>query len=430
MNIKVLCIILISLSILSSCRNSPYDEAISSDESISEISENSSEIENFQSEPSSEISVVGGPSSETPYIPPLPSSTPEIIYSEKAEINSYYGRGSLNSAEQKAYDILSKAVENFEKSAVIGELSLSSESAAKVIQYFISDRPDIVGLSKSYMLKYYNSSVVSVELSYNLTKSEADKKSAAATSVAASVVESLKNKSTYDKIKGAHDWIIENTVYDSAIVNASAEDKLLSDSYNIYGVFVNRKAVCEGYAKAFQYLMYKLGIPCLMVYGETSGGNHVWNCVSVDGQYYYIDLTMDDPVFKNKSDSFISYSYFLITESEISLTHTFQNEYNYPLPQADSKNMNYYIKEGRYLSAYNVDTVCFLIISDVNSGSRYSRMRFFSENDLSSAKAKIQTTSDIRNKVSRSTGKNVTISVVSISSGSSPVYDLILKLNY
>lgn len=428
MNIKVLCIILISLSILSSCRNSPCDEAVSSDESIFD---SSSEAESFQSEPSSEISAVGSSSSEaSPYIPPLTSSTPEIIYSEKAEISSYYGRGSLNSAEQKAYDILSKAVENFEKSAVIGELSLSSESAAKVIQYFISDRPDIVGLSKSYMLKYYNSSVVSVELSYNLTKSEADKKTAAATSVAASVVESLKNKSTYDKIKGAHDWIIENTVYDSAIVNASAEDKLLSDSYNIYGVFVNRKAVCEGYAKAFQYLMYKLGIPCLMVYGETSGGNHVWNCVSVDGQYYYIDLTMDDPVFKNKSDSFISYSYFLITESEISLTHTFQNEYNYPLPQADSKNMNYYIKEGRYLSAYNVDTVCSLIISDVNSGSRYSRMRFFSENDLSSAKAKIQTTSDIRNKVSRSTGKNVTISVVSISSGSSPVYDLILKLNY
>lgn len=94
----------------------------------------------------------------------------------------------------------------------------------------------------------------------------------------------------------------------------------------LYGKLINKKAVCEGYAAAFKAFMDELNIPCKLVSGEatsngdfTGGINHAWNRVEVDGVWYQIDVTWDDPVPDQKGK--VRYKYFFLSDEEMNRTH-------------------------------------------------------------------------------------------------------------
>ena len=109
------------------------------------------------------------------------------------------------------------------------------------------------------------------------------------------IVKELKDEvngySNYEKIRNVHNWIIDNVKYD-----ANAEEP-----YSILGALIEGKAVCEGYARSFKYIMDNLQIPCVLVSGTGTNSqgeteSHAWNYVQLDGKWYAIDVTWDDPV--------------------------------------------------------------------------------------------------------------------------------------
>lgn len=153
-----------------------------------------------------------------------------------------------------------------------------------------------------------------------------------------------KKNDDYSNIKMIHDYLIQNIEYDSTL----AEENI----YNIYGALVNKKSVCEGYAKAFKYLADVLDIPCTIVTGiaTNSKGNtesHAWNYVRLNGKWYAVDCTWDDPIIigggiLSKSSK---YKYFLKGENEFSKTHMptgqFSNNgkiFSYPILSDNSFN--------------------------------------------------------------------------------------------
>lgn len=87
-----------------------------------------------------------------------------------------------------------------------------------------------------------------------------------------------------------HDYIVLNTQYNKEVANGGTAPT--RDVYNTYGVFVNQDAVCNGYALAYQLLLNKAGIDNVFV----TNYNHAWNYVMLDGKYYNVDTTWDDPV--------------------------------------------------------------------------------------------------------------------------------------
>ena len=124
------------------------------------------------------------------------------------------------------------------------------------------------------------------------------------------VVNALKGYSQYEQIKYLHDWMINNIDYD---VTCSKEE-----IYSIYGALRKGTAVCEGYARAFKYMLDGLGIPCVMVSGTATNStgdteSHAWNYVKLNGKWYAIDVTWDDPIITG--GGFLSkesrYKYFL-----------------------------------------------------------------------------------------------------------------------
>lgn len=126
--------------------------------------------------------------------------------------------------------------------------------------------------------------------------------------------------SDYDKVLKAHDWLVDNVEYDTT----------LSDSYiyNLYGALVSRKAVCEGYAEAFKYLMDYAGVPCILVVGSATNSNgdtenHEWNYVKINEKWYAVDCTWDDPIItgNGKITNNIKYKYFLKGADTINKNH-------------------------------------------------------------------------------------------------------------
>lgn len=148
----------------------------------------------------------------------------------------------------------------------------------------------------------------------------------------------------YEKVKYVYEMLIRGTEYD---------DKA-EDNQNICSVLLNGRSVCQGYAKAAQFLLQRLGVECSLVIGVVEGNvSHAWNLVKVDGAYYYMDPSWGDPsyvFFGEKTDKQpeISYDYLCITTEQLLKTHTPITQL--ALPVCDSMECNYYVQEGLYLT--------------------------------------------------------------------------------
>ena len=135
-----------------------------------------------------------------------------------------------------------------------------------------------------------------------------------------------KKADTYSNIKLVHDYLVNTIEYDTSISKENI--------YNIYGALIQKECVCEGYAKAFKYLLDGMDVPCVIVTGEAtnSEGNtesHAWNYVQLDNFWYAVDVTWDDPVIVGGGVLLNSrkYKYFLKGENEFNQSHTFRTKF-------------------------------------------------------------------------------------------------------
>lgn len=103
----------------------------------------------------------------------------------------------------------------------------------------------------------------------------------------------LNNYTEYMKIRYVHDYLINNAEYDTNFSNENI--------YNIYGALVNKSTVCEGYAKAFKFLLDQIGIETIFIFGTGTNKEgktevHSWNYVNLNEEWYAVDVTWDDPI--------------------------------------------------------------------------------------------------------------------------------------
>ena len=130
------------------------------------------------------------------------------------------------------------------------------------------------------------------------------------------------------------DVINELTVHDYIVNNVRYVLDRNSDS-PAYDALFNGSASCSGFTEVFQTLMDMAGISCIPVTGQAGGDNHIWNMVCLDGQWYHVDTTWDDPV---GGDGTVRHNYFNITDDDILLDHTIESEH----PAATGSDLAYY----------------------------------------------------------------------------------------
>ena len=210
----------------------------------------------------------------------------------------------LNNKEKKLYKQVYANAESLHSTFVPID-SYSLEEVKKIIECVFYDHPELFWLDNTYTYKHTkDGNVVQLILSFNYTVDNIEYyKKQFEQSSNKIINEASKFKTVYEKEKFVHDKIISMTSYNKKeILNQSA-----------YSVFINGQSVCAGYAKAFQYIMNKLGIRTYYVTG-ISKENHAWNIVNINGKCYNVDLTWDD---KNG----ISYNYFNKSDKDFSLSH-------------------------------------------------------------------------------------------------------------
>lgn len=205
------------------------------------------------------------------------------------------------------------------------------------VNALLFDHPEIffLDITKMYMsteitsfgpLKTYRVKIGNLEGENYLAKSFYNKQSVDVVTemletVKSNIEGSIIEETTYNKIKSVHDYLIKTVSYDQSL----SKDNI----YNIYGALINKEAVCEGYSKAFKYIMDDFGIPCVIAcgVGQNSNGqteSHAWNYVRIDGNWYAIDCTWDDPVIVGNgrvSDSVYT-KYFLKGSNDFFVDHT------------------------------------------------------------------------------------------------------------
>lgn len=133
-----------------------------------------------------------------------------------------------------------------------------------------------------------------------------------------------------EKIKIFHDWVINNTKYDTVFDTNTNKATYPYHPYNAYGVFAEGSAICSGYSDAMAIFLNKIGVKNYKI----ASAEHIWNYVFIENSWYHLDLTWDDPVMTDGSDILI-YDFFLITDDELANKKTAQHDFNY----------NYYLDE-------------------------------------------------------------------------------------
>lgn len=200
-------------------------------------------------------------------------------------------------------------------------------------------------LDQVFALNYMNTStdsdylaniVSSFKASYSYTSDHADltyqfvyrETKAQTYSVNAKIAEvltemNISEKTTYQKIKLIHDYIVNRNTYD-----------LTYQKYTAYNALIEKSSVCQGYALLAYKMLTEAGVPTKIITGYGKGVAHAWNIVKLNGVWYNLDCTWDDPVTDN-GEQVLQYDYFLKNETDFSdhqrdaryLTNAFLTKY-------------------------------------------------------------------------------------------------------
>lgn len=175
----------------------------------------------------------------------------------------------------------------------------------RVFEAVYNDHPELFWLESGFSCKYLESGTcVEITLEYNDTISDLPAARERFLEEAEAILSQARNlHSDYERERYVHDALAERVEYDvNSNVNQSA-----------YSGLVTSRTVCAGYARAFQYLMQQLGIPCYYCTGY-AGEDHAWNIVRLEGEYYNVDVTWDDTAQ-------LTHDYFNRTDAEFAPTH-------------------------------------------------------------------------------------------------------------
>lgn len=128
--------------------------------------------------------------------------------------------------------------------------------------------------------------------------------------------------SEYDKELAVHDWMIAHGSYDSNTLSMLPGFQENPQNDNPYGFLVDGLGICMGYTTTFQLFMDLLGIRCITVEGTAYHytEEHAWNQVQLDGAWYCVDVTWDDPTTTGAVTDWMAHRFFNVTSDYMRTT--------------------------------------------------------------------------------------------------------------
>jgi hypothetical protein len=247
----------------------------------------------------------------------FPIQMADVSEASGLEHSDEYYYNQLGERDQALYRQIYAAAVNFEPEftsgysdwniGADGKEDEDSKRGISIVEAVRFDHPELFHLEASF--KRVSGSVT---LSFSMDRTEYEtRKAAIDTAVGEIDVTGLTRKAAIDSI---NEWIASHTVY----------DKTGEHAHDISGVFVDSKAVCEGYGLAFKYICNEKAIPCICVEGDANNGSevdaHLWNYVMMGSRWYAMDVTWNDTDWSSPDPPCVKY--FTLVGSETPHTYS------------------------------------------------------------------------------------------------------------
>lgn len=220
------------------------------------------------------------------------------------------------------------AMENLQDTIDVTGYGLTTTNVEDVIHGILNMNPQLFYVSGGF--RYYSdsqSNVTELLITYNYTKTQITSMKAEIDAEVAKMEAAIDTTGLSDvEIALAyHDYLATDVAYDYENYLSSS---LSSDDYTIYGTLVKKKAVCQGYALTFMYLMKRQNVVC--GYVSSNAANHAWNVVYLNNQWYHMDATWDDPVWDNLGR--VKHTYFMISDATLLSLESKRSDYVTSVP--------------------------------------------------------------------------------------------------
>lgn len=283
-----------------------------------------------------------------------------ILNKKETSAKWMYYYNSLSEQNKQVYNIMLNCYENMQTSVQIGAYRLTEDGLDELFRMISRDNPEIFWIEGSYQYTISQATglVQSFSPKYRMDIITRNAKREEIIKAERYFLEGIRFSMTpYEKALRLYENIPRLISYDhDATVGERKKQRQtkLDDCSTIYGALVLQKAVCGGYAKAYQYLLKKLGIHSIIVNGDTGRGRHSWNLVLLENEWFHVDVTWGD-LIKSFTDGHISYAWFCLPDREVSPLRTWDKDL--PLPVCYGNSQNYYVKNKLFFLLVDYDKI-------------------------------------------------------------------------
>jgi len=223
-------------------------------------------------------------------------SEPVVIHVEELDLYASAPVDALaeTSIDQSLVDYLAAGCEaGLEQVPLYTEgYRVSAADLKSLIIYMKYDHPELFYLANSYKYSSAGEYVYSYYPVYMYSSAEmAAAKQEFDALLDALMAHAPRFATDFEELLYYHDYIVANFEYDT--------DYQIYDAYNM---LKQRKGVCQAYTMLYASILDRLGIENTAALSD--GMNHVWNVVLLDGEWFFTDLTWDDPIADEKGRVF------------------------------------------------------------------------------------------------------------------------------
>lgn len=218
-------------------------------------------------------------------------------------------------------------------------INISKDDVPGIYENIMNNNPGLFYVV-NYTIRYYASDLLaSMTLNYDDTYTPADVvayNKAVDNAIAEAITPGM---SDFQKARALHDYLVQHMTYETVGLAADSKNMRI---YTAYNALVKGAAVCNGYTLAYAALLQKVGIE--FGYCRSVALNHIWNYVKLDGKWYHVDTTWDDPVLGAASGQtqtnldklgVVRYKYFLCSDALMKSEGSKEGHYTWdPNPNA------------------------------------------------------------------------------------------------
>ncbi len=296
----------------------------------------------------------------------------QIEFESQLNTKTFYYYNELNNEQQQAYIMLYSMFTDFTDSR---RIEVTEEELKELFVAVLYDNSEFFWVDVNYTFVDYGTSI-EFSPNYRFDRSTSEKMSDTLDKKIDKIVKGSENLTTdYEKELYFHDCVCDMTVYN--------EDTFGKMGDTAYSALIDGEAICEGYSRAMQLLLDRVGIRNYLVVGdgvnEEGTEAHMWNIVEIDGENYHLDATWNDTGNENG----IGYLYFNVNDNIISRDHINLVPDN---NNCVSMNANYFVVNKLYVESFkNYDELVSPVADELRSGDNIVEILFANEEQLSKA---------------------------------------------